>query len=209
MLLLLCGLWLQGLLDREGYGQSLETALRELGQLFTADPDSVREFLALKDEEALTKFLKLIGALPGHLSPRLHHHQHVSCGVQAAPPLSCRRRRGSSRTSRTWSSPPTSSSRSTKVSPLALAGRLAYIHSCGLLTVSRLDTRRTDKWGQRVLQGVRDAVAGVLNAVEALFDHFYEWKKGQGTTATQRNATQRTTDLEWWYRGQWTPRARS
>ena len=42
-----------------------------------------------------------------------------------------------------------------------------------------------------MLQGVRDAVAGVLNAVEALFDHFYEWKKGQGTAATQRNATQR------------------
>jgi hypothetical protein len=42
-------------------------------------------------------------------------------------------------------------------------------------------TRRTDKWGQRVLQGVREAVAGVLNAVEALFVHFYEWKKGQGT----------------------------
>lgn len=36
-----------------------------------------------------------------------------------------------------------------------------------------------NKWGQRVLQGVREAVAGVLNAVEALFVHFYEWKKGQ------------------------------
>ena len=80
---------LQGLLDREGYGQSLETALRELGQLFTADPDSVREFLALKDEEALTKFLKLIGALPGHLSPRLHRHQHVSLIVRVVRRAGC------------------------------------------------------------------------------------------------------------------------
>lgn len=66
-----------GLLDREGYGQSLETALRELGQLFTADPESVREFLALKDEEALTKFLKLIGCTAFELSKKKRVEQDL------------------------------------------------------------------------------------------------------------------------------------
>jgi hypothetical protein len=66
-----------GLLDREGYGQSLETALRELGQLFTADPDSVREFLALKDEEALTKFLKFIGCTAFELSKKKRVEQDL------------------------------------------------------------------------------------------------------------------------------------
>jgi hypothetical protein len=52
---------LQFLLDRDGYGKSLEVALWELSQLFSSDPKSIHEFLALKEEEALTKFLKLIG----------------------------------------------------------------------------------------------------------------------------------------------------
>jgi hypothetical protein len=67
----------QSLLDKEGYGQSLETALWELDQLFAADSGSVHEFLALKDEEALTKFLKFIGCTAFELSKKKRVEQDL------------------------------------------------------------------------------------------------------------------------------------
>jgi hypothetical protein len=78
----------QSLLDRDGYGKSLEVALRELSQLFSSDPKSIHEFLSLKEEEALTKFFKLIGTgRPTTIRYRawpLSGHTHCSFNFFAA-----------------------------------------------------------------------------------------------------------------------------
>jgi len=68
---------LLGILDGDGYVKSLEVALWELDKLFRTDSKSVHDFLALKEAEALHKFLKLVGCTAFELSKKKRTEQDL------------------------------------------------------------------------------------------------------------------------------------